>query len=107
MKTIKDWENISLEYAKSKDFDLTKTTDGDKLMLIVSEAAEALESIRNGEDNLWFNGAKPEGLAAELADIMLRTIQMAAFKNIDLNTVMELKHEYNLTRPPKHGGKKF
>lgn len=106
--TIREWQDLSLAYAQSKGFDLSKTTDGDKLMLIVSEAAEALEAVRNNEPHIHFGpNGKPEGLGPELADIVLRTIQYAAHLGIDIEEMMELKHAYNETRPPKHGGKAF
>lgn len=84
----------------------------EKLMLVVSEAAEALESIRNGEENL---GAlkysttplgfreKPIGFMSELADIVIRVGDLAGIVGGDLAVAIEAKMAYNRTRPFRHG----
>ena len=79
-----------------------------KLMLIVSEAAEALDNVRDGtlEQNkvLWLTDkGKPEGFASELADIIIRTLDLAEYLQIDMEDVIRQKEAYNKTRPPKHG----
>lgn len=96
----------------------------EKLMLIVSEASEALESYRKNEP-LSFgsckgcqvtvegdtrctnckNLLKPEGMASELADIVIRVGDLAERLGIDLGRAVEEKHAFNLTRAMKHGGK--
>jgi NTP pyrophosphatase (non-canonical NTP hydrolase) len=78
----------------------------EKLMLIVSECAEALESYRKGEP-LSFYGKKqkPEGIAAELADVVIRVCDLAGALKIDLGKAVEEKHAYNVKRPRKHGKK--
>lgn len=67
-----------------------------RLMLIVTEVAEAMEDYRKGHMNHF-----PE----ELADVAIRLFDLAGHLGIDLETAIERKHEYNLTRPFKHGGK--
>ena len=136
--------------------------------LCSSELAEALEESRAGRAMVWYDGDKPEGIAVEMADCLirildyfgkvgfvqgyqtiskakrekktlsaaimatnyelaaankstghmghLRDIHMASaaceivgwFGNIELDVlaVVREKHEYNKTRPYKHG-KKF
>jgi len=84
-----------------------------KLMLIVSEAAEALESLRESEQGTirtWLsypNGrdsvGKPEGFASELADIVIRVADLAEYLGIDLETVIAQKEAFNRTRPYMHG----
>ena len=77
------------------------------LCLIHSEVSEALESYRNGEPMLWLSEkAKPEGIAAELADVLIRIGDLAGRHKIDLEHAVDLKLAYNEKRPYRHGGKK-
>lgn len=78
-----------------------------KLMLIVSEAAEALEDLRVKDihENTVREDGKPEGFASELADIVIRVFDLAGFLGIDLEEAIRLKMAHNETRPHRHGGK--
>lgn len=50
--------------------------------------------------------AKPEGVAVELADAVIRIADLCGHLGIDLEAAIALKMEYNEGRPFKHG-KKF
>lgn len=50
---------------------------------------------------------KPEGIAIELADAVIRILDYCGHVGIDIEKAIEIKHEYNKTRPYKHGGKKI
>lgn len=58
---------------------------------------EAAHVMRRREDG------KPEGVPAELADIVIRVFDMAKAYGIDLADAIEEKMAYNMTRPHKHG----
>lgn len=80
----------------------------EKLALIDSEVAEVIEEFRKGvdpEEVLLIDG-KPEGIGPELADVIIRTLDLAARYGIDMETMLVMKHKYNLTRAQMHGGKK-
>lgn len=47
--------------------------------------------------------AKPEGFGIELADAIIRIGDLAEYLGIDLEEMVRIKFEYNLTRPFKHG----
>lgn len=85
-------------------------TFGDRLMLMVSELAEALEEFREGRGltEIYYNPDKPdkpEGIPIELADVVIRIGDLCGYEGIDLEAAIKLKMEYNRTRPYRHGGK--
>ena len=49
---------------------------------------------------------KPEGVPSELADIIIRVLDICAAYGIDIEDVVEGKMVYNDTRSFRHGGKK-
>jgi hypothetical protein len=81
------------------------------LMLIVSEAAEAMEEDRKALGGLiashirYREDGKPEGFGPELADIVIRTGHLAAAEGIDLADMVRQVQTFNRTRPHKHGKK--
>lgn len=104
----------------------------DELMLIVGEVAEAHEEDRRGkganERYYTFNTAdpdfpneapgidvtripirfrKPEGIPSEMADIIIRVLDLCYRYDIDIDAVLEEKLAYNETRGLRHGGKRF
>lgn len=82
---------------------------GTAIALIHSELSEALEEERNGNPDIWFacnESRKPEGVAVELADAVIRIADLCGHLGIDLEEVIEIKMAYNEGRPYKHG-KKF
>lgn len=88
---------------------------GNKLMLIVSEAVEAHDEIRNGHpayhtyypsggtDESGPGPWKPEGVPSEIADVIVRCADFAWTEGFDLSQIVIEKLEYNNTRPHKHG----
>jgi hypothetical protein len=75
-------------------------------MLMVSEIAEATEEYRKGKPPIYIGeNGKPEGEAIELADVLLRIFDYFGAKGWDLEKTVRLKHEYNKTRPYRHGNK--
>lgn len=79
--------------------------DGEMIALMHSELSEALEYLRKGNhpsDHI------PEfsGLEEELADVVIRVMDMSAARNLRLAEAIVAKMEFNANRPYKHG-KKF
>lgn len=51
--------------------------------------------------------SKPEGIPSELADVVIRVFDICEYYGIDLEKAILEKHDYNVTRPFLHGGKKL
>ena len=54
-----------------------------------------------------YRSAKPEGIAIEMIDCLIRILDWCGRHDIDVDTLLAMKHEYNKTRPYKHGGKQL
>lgn len=101
-------------------------TFGEKVVLMHSELSEALESYRNREPVLWYKYpgyagyapaphelrpeikgelGKPEGVAAEFADVIIRIMDYCEHADIPLAEALIRKARFNDTREYKHGGK--
>lgn len=70
----------------------------------------AKEVHENAVNHGWWEKAgacKPEGIAVELADVILRTLDLMAALGVDVDAVVMAKHRYNLGREYRHGGKRI
>ena len=106
--TLTDMQKNAWQHAEDKGFHKHHITVGDRLALIHSEVSEALEAYRERGLADWTSGkGKPEGLASELADVIIRIGDMAGVYGIDINEEVCKKMEYNTTRSYMHGGKKL
>jgi NTP pyrophosphatase (non-canonical NTP hydrolase) len=78
------------------------------LALIHSEISEALEEYRKGVGHRRMSttgrtDGKPEGFGVELADAVIRILDLAEGLQINLADRIREKLEFNRTRPHKHG----
>jgi len=104
-------------------------TFGEIIALIHSELSEAFEFERTKRDSVYMDGRidyryhysgggyisnkptevakKPDGVIVELADVVIRVFDyIGSIKRVDdFIKALEEKHEYNKSRPYKHGGK--
>lgn len=92
------WSVIDGATQEQTDIFVTK-----QLMMIVSEAVEVMEAIRKSRG--------PEDVADEMADIVIRTLDLYAglreleYVNTDLQVAFNNKTSFNQTRAERHGVK--
>jgi len=94
--TITEWCQAAREVSEAHGFFTTPENILERLMLVVTECAEAAEDYRN---------KRMEHFPEELADICIRTFELARSLGIDLEGAIEQKHAKNKLRPYRHGGK--
>lgn len=81
--------------------------DGECIALMHSELSEALEALRKNPLQKDEHCPAFTNLEVELADCVIRIMDYAGMRNLDVAGAILAKVEYNRTRPVKHGGKKF
>jgi len=102
---------MNWKIAKEKGWHELPRSFGDLIALCHSELSEALEEYRqHGLDPVWFiyfkdKKDKPEGIAVELADVLIRLFDMCVELEIPILTALMLKMSYNKTREYRHGNK--
>jgi NTP pyrophosphatase (non-canonical NTP hydrolase) len=107
------------ENNKAKGFYEGEKNIGEMIALIHSEVSEALEAHRKGErvhldpnkkfsenDTIFkeeFELIVKDSLEDELADSIIRLLDLSGYLGIDIEKHIELKVRYNTLRPYKHG----
>lgn len=101
------WTSVAADVhhtARSKGFweDGVERNDGEMLCLVHSEISEVLEALRAGNP---LDSKVPEfsGAEVELADAVIRIMDLAYARGWNVAGAIEAKMKYNANRPHKHG----
>jgi len=92
--------------AVSKGWHVSRNEIGTDLALIHGELSEALEAARIG-DPPSMHIPRFTCIEEELADVVIRCMDVAVERGWRLAEAIVAKNEYNMSRPHRHGGKKF
>ena len=110
MKSISDLQKEIHENALSHGWWDSEREFGTLIALCHSELSEALEENRKGipvNQTYYAESGKMEGVPSELADVVIRIMDICEYYDIDLEKAILEKHEYNKKREFKHGNKNF
>lgn len=106
---INAWSAAMHDLAREKGWWDEPRSLSDILLNIQSEIIEAWEEVRSNlralDEVYLAEDGKPEGFPIELADAVIRIFDLCGAIGIDLHGAIRAKHEYNKTRPHRHGGK--
>lgn len=123
MKTLNKLRDEIHGHAISKGFWDKERETGTLLMLCVSELSEALEADRKGKfakvklyeavdqigrpshDAFSFESTIKDTFEDEIADTIIRLLDLCGARGIDIEKHIELKMKYNATRERMHGKK--
>lgn len=82
-------------------------SDAELIALMHSELSEALEEYRNATPMVYEMDGKPEGMAIELVDCIIRILHWFAMRGVNIDDTLQRKLLYNAGREYRHGGKKI
>jgi NTP pyrophosphatase (non-canonical NTP hydrolase) len=112
------WDTSRTMVAHPTDYDSRWVTAHKiaELGLITTEVAEAIEEVRSGHpmNQTYYHAinqpdtvkaTKPEGVPSELADVVIRVLDIADAYSIDLGAAIIEKLAHNRLRGLHHGGK--
>jgi hypothetical protein len=130
MAEFNEIQKVVHTLAKEKGWHDVDSSLTERIMLVVTELSEAVESIRRNESPIWQKGkvnaplsadqspiklmpsspdwdvnTKPEGVLTELADAVIRIMDICEAQGWDLEQAIRIKHSYNKTRSYRHGMK--
>lgn len=104
--TPDEWAKLIDLWASEKGWNDVQRTEAEWAALAHTEISEAFEAYRDNMPAVWIKAdSKPEGIAIEYADCVIRIMHWFAQHNLSLSQTLATKMLYNITREYRHGGK--
>jgi len=96
VRTINEWAEYISEWRERKGFETSWANMPEKLLLVITEIAEAAEALRD-------NPTGSDNFKEELADTAIRLLDIVGTVGINLDEEIDKKMQINEGRPIKHG----
>lgn len=103
MKTFNEWAKEIHKNAVEHGWWDEPRRFAEIIALCHSELSEALEEDRQANPIIYLKNGKPEGIAIEMIDCLIRILDWCGYAGINVDELLATKHEFNKSRPYKHG----
>jgi hypothetical protein len=105
------WQVTSSPYPAQQPKAMLNGHSGDPDLTLHTPDGEAHEVDLNDADDrdllrLYGYSVKPIGIPSELADIIIRVLDISGAYGVDIEDAVRTKMEFNETREVRHGGKR-
>lgn len=110
MSSIQEVQKMIHENAMNHGWWESEREFGTLIALWHFELSEALEEIRKGHginETYYTDSGKMVGVPSELADVVIRVMDICEHYGINLESTILEKYEYNKNRPFKYGNRMF
>lgn len=78
------------------------------MMYVLQKTGDGTSRHMETDMSKWTPDDKPEGVAVEMADCMIRLFDwFGSHPELDLEAILAVKHAYNMTRSYRHGHKRL